>query len=112
MEDTTPESRYPAEREDLDTIITGPDGKDYVVDTVEGFKKWVPYLPEPSDVVIIEKILTPDLALPTAEEIPKKSPNKYQMFLKTMTEKLKKEEPDLLPKDRMKKIQQLWKEQK
>jgi len=53
--DLTPESKYPAENEDIDTIITGKDGKDYVVDIIDGIKKWILYLPEPDDLVLIQK---------------------------------------------------------
>lgn len=97
----TPEDRFPAENEDIDTIIEGKDGRDYVVDVVDGMKKWVLYVRDPNDIVIEKKIT---LALPGT--------NRYQTFLKEMTEKLKIEEPDLAPGARLKKIQQMWRDRK
>lgn len=97
--DLTPEHRFPAELEDVDTIIEGKDGRDYVVDVIEGLKKWVLYVREPNDIVIEKKIICVNPA----------PSNRYQSFLKEMTEKLKVSEPDLAPKDRLKKIQLMWK---
>lgn len=108
MTDMTPESRYPAALEDIDTIITGKDGKDYVVDVVNGIKKWVPYLPEPDHVIVLEKIL-PDLEFAAkAEEEKKTNPNKYHVFLKETTDWLKKTEPQLTPGERRKRVQEMW----
>lgn len=112
MTDKTPESRYPAELEDIDTIITGSDGKDYVVDVVDGIKKWIPYLPELDHVVTIEQIL-PKIDLPGGniqKEVPtKKIKNKYQMFVQEMNPKLKKEHPKMSGTERMELIRQMWK---
>lgn len=99
----TPQDRFPAEHEDIDTIIEGKDGRDYVVDVVDGMKKWVLYVREPNDIVIEQKIARPNLP---------SNINRYQSFLKEMTEKLKIEEPDLAPGARLKKIQQMWRESK
>lgn len=97
--DFTPEKKYPAEHEDVDTIIEGKDGRDYVVDVVDGMKKWVLYVRDPNDIVIEKKIVI-------------QPANTYQSFLKEMTEKLKVQEPDLPPVDRLKKIQHMWRESK
>jgi hypothetical protein len=113
-EDKSPEKKYPAANEDIDTIITGLDGQDYVVDVGDdGVKKWVLYLPEANHCVIIEKILPPLASLCIEEKDTKKPvPTKYHLFLSEMTKKIKESEPDLPAKDRQKKIQQLWKERK
>lgn len=105
-----PESRFPAQKEDVDTIITGKDGKDYIVDIIDGIKKWVLYLPEPNDHIIVEKVL-PDIEIQQSppETEKKGNPNKYQTFLSEMTKKLKKEEPHLNADERRKKISELWK---
>lgn len=112
MADATPEARHPAEKEDIDTIIAGSDGRDYVVEVVEGVKKWVPYLPEADDVVVIDKILPKiDLPVQKSPQKPapaKKGPNKYQIFVSEMTKKLKEEQPNLQPSDRISIIKQLW----
>jgi hypothetical protein len=109
----TPEVRYPAELEDIDTIIAGSDGKDYVVDIIDGMKRWVPYLPEPDHVVTIEKIL-PKIDLPGAstqkEEGAKKQPTKYQLFVTEMIPRLKKEHPNMSGTERMELIRQMWKD--
>ena len=105
------EKKYPAENEDIDTIITGIDGKDYVVDVIEGLKKWTPYLPEPDHIVIIEKILPP--VEETKVEVVKKT-NNYQKFISEMSLKLKndKETKNLSGEERMNIIRQMWKESK
>lgn len=111
MADTTPEARYPAEREDIDTIITGSDGKDYVVDIVDGTKRWVPYLPEPDHVVTIEKILPRiELAGGTKEPELSKKQNRYQIFVNEMIPKLKAEFPKMSGTERMSLIRQRWKD--
>lgn len=107
MTNMTPESKYPAALEDIDTIITGKDGKDYVVDVIEGVKKWVPYLPEPDHVIVLEKIL-PDLAFAKAELDKNPQPNQYQKFLKETTDWLKKNEPNLSPAERRERVKTLW----
>ena len=108
----SPEKKFPAENEDIDTIITGTDGKDYVVDVVEGLKKWVPYLPESDDEIIIEKTL-PRVEGPSPvkkkEKNPAKEHSKYAEYLKEMTAKFKMEKPDLVPKERISLIQEMWK---
>lgn len=113
MCDKTPEARYPAELEDIDTIITGLDGKDYVIDIVDGMKRWVPYLPEPDHVVTIEKIL-PKIDLPGGttqkEDAAKKQPTKYQLFVTEMIPKIKKEHPNMSGTDRMELIRRMWKD--
>lgn len=101
--DLSPENRFPAENEDIDTIIEGKDGRDYVVDVVDGVKKWVLYVRNPNDIVIEQKMV---LASPPSNI------NRYQSFLKEMTEKLKIEEPSLAPGARLKKIQQMWRDLK
>lgn len=99
--DLSPEHRFPAESEDIDTIIEGKDGRDYVVDVVDGLKKWVLYVRDPNDIVIEQRMV-----------FPSNNMNRYQSFLKEMTEKLKIEDPGLAPGARLKKIQQMWKERK
>ena len=118
IKDTTPEPRYPAAEEDVDTIITGSDGKDYVVELVNDIKKWVPYLPDPNDTIIIDKVLPPINAPSTSK--PKSSPDKnsndkpltWQDFSSEMTEKIKKDEPHLSGAERKAKVSELWKEYK
>lgn len=108
----SPESRYPAEKEDVDTIVAGSDGRDYVVDVVDGVKKWVPYLPEPDDLVVIDKILPKiDLPVQKSPQKPapaKKGPNKYQLYVSDMTKRLKEERPELAAADRIAVIKQMW----
>lgn len=110
----SPENKYPASKEDIDTIITGPDGKDYVVDIVDGEKKWVLYLPEPDDLILIHKVL-PSINNDNEENqkptLTIKKPNKYQIFISEMTKKIKEEQPKLPATERRKLVQQLWKDQ-
>lgn len=111
MGDRTPEARYPAENEDIDTIITGSDGKDYVVDIVDGAKTWVPYLPEPDHVVTIEKILPKiDLLGDAKQEPPAKKKNRYQIYVDEMIPKLRAEHPRMSGTERMALIRQMWKD--
>lgn len=112
----SPESKFPAANECIDTIICGKDGNDYVVDIIDGIRKWVPYLPLPDDVVTIEHIKK-DVCKEKGEvshvekNTPKQpSPNRYQQYLKDMTAKLKNENPDLAPKDRLELIRKMWKD--
>ncbi len=115
VKDPTPEPRYPAAEEDVDTIITGSDGKDYVVELIDNIKKWVLYLPDPNDTIIIEKVLPP-LEMPNA---PSLSSNKleqkqltWQDFSKETSDRIKKEEPHLSGSERKAKVSELWKEYK
>lgn len=118
VKDTTPEPRYPAAEEDVDTIITGSDGKDYVVELIEDIKKWVPYLPDPNDVIIIDKVLPPLNAPNTNSKSnsPKNNqdqkPMTWQDFSSDMSEKIKKENPNLTGAQRKAKVSELWKEYK
>lgn len=113
MAEDSPEKRYPAEKEDIDTIITGSDGRDYVVDVVDGMKKWVPYLPEQGDIIIIEKLLPKLEVLQAVKEQPKeKKRNGYQMFVSEMTRKLKEEHKNMSAEERRKIISELWAKEK
>ena len=114
---------FPAELEDVDTIITAPDGKDYVVDVIAGLKQWVLYNPDPDDVIEIEKVPFPEALIPPpkkqAPPAPKKSPtkeppkqNRYQIFVSEQTVKLKLEQPNLSGQDRLALIRDMWKHQK
>jgi hypothetical protein len=114
--DTTPETKYPAKNEDVDTIITGSDGKDYVVELVDKIKKWIPYLPEPTDIVIIEKVLPPT---PVPESKSRQTLMKaiseqlsWPEFCSESTTRLRKEEPQLSGAERKAIISDLWKEYK
>ena len=114
---SSPETKYPAANEDIDTIITGTDGKDYIVDIIDGLKQWVLYLPEPHDEIIFMKVLPPISMLPKLNEevapTPKaKGPNKYQLFVSDITKKLKKEHPEMTALQRKERIARLWQEQK
>jgi len=112
----TPESKYPAANEDIDTIISGSDGKDYIVDIVEGIRQWVLYLPEDDDEIIIEKSLPPIEFIKkeiTAPEKTKKKPlTDYHHFMSEMTIKLKKENPDMKAPERRAKISEMWAKEK
>lgn len=112
----TPESKYPAADEDIDTIISGTDGKDYIVDIVDGMRKWVLYLPEDDDVIIIEKSLPPiefiKKEITAPEKTEKKPMNDYQQFTSEMTIKLKKEYPEMKAPERRAKISELWAKEK
>lgn len=119
VKDTTPEPRYPAAEEDVDTIITGSDGKDYVVELIENIKKWVLYLPDPNDTIIIDKVLppmnAPSTSKPNSSSLEKNVSNKpqtWQDFSSEMTEKIKKEEPHLSGAERKAKVSLLWKDYK
>jgi hypothetical protein len=107
---SSPESKYPAQNEDIDTIITGTDGLDYIVDIVDGQKKWVLYLPNLNDEITIQKTLP---VLENAKkEAPKvkREPNKYQKFLSETTTSLKQNRPELSASERKEIIKKLWKE--
>jgi hypothetical protein len=117
----SPEKKYPAINEDIDTIITGLDGKDYIVDVIDGIRQWTLYLPEADDEIIIEKTLPSienirkDLSepLPILAVVKKgKGPNKYQHFLKEQTTRLKLEYPDMTSNERKTAIHDLWEAEK
>jgi hypothetical protein len=117
----SPESRYPAINEDIDTIITGLDGKDYIVDVIDGIRQWTLYLPEPDDHIIIEKTLQSididikNIKKEISEPVPvvvKKGPTKYHCFLQEQTARLKTEFPKMTSNDRKIAIHDLWEAEK
>jgi hypothetical protein len=112
----TPESKYPAADEDIDTIISGTDGKDYIVDIIDGIRQWVLYLPEVNDVIIIEKSLPPIEFIKKEITAPEKTPEKkltdYHHFMSEMTIKLKKEYPNMKAPERRTKISEMWAKEK
>ena len=118
----TPESKYPAENEDIDTIITGPDGQDYVVDIVDGLRSWIVYLPHEDDMLIIKKILPridDTQIIDTNKDINTKKPNAnnkesngYQKFMNEMVDKIKQDNPEIAGTDRIKMIRSMWADRK
>lgn len=112
---SSPEAKYPAVDEDIDTIIAGTDGKDYIVDIMDGMKQWVLYLPEANDEIVIQKVLPPINDLPKLQAEPvnvAKGANKYQVFMSEITKQLKKDHPEMTSGQRREMVSKLWKEKK
>lgn len=118
LSNLSPEKKYPAINEDIDTIITGLDGKDYIVDVIDGIRQWILYLPEPDDEIIIEKTLQSididiknikkEISEPVLLVKIGRGPTKYQIFLKEQTTRLKTEFPKMTSNERKNTIHDLW----
>jgi hypothetical protein len=118
MSNLSPEKKYPAINEDIDTIITGLDGKDYIVDVIDGIRQWTLYLPEEDDEIIIERTLQSididiknikkEISEPVLLVKIGRGPTKYQHFLKEQTTRLKTEFPAMTSNERKNTIHDLW----
>lgn len=123
---------YPAENEDIYTVMNGKDGEDYIVELVDGIKTWLPYERLPNDEEVIEYVYEEAKETPPKEEpkkpvkkkepakkpdVPKpaikeKKPTVYNIKLGEFMKKIAAENPEVEKGERMKRAQQMYREWK